>query len=290
MNRRNLFPVVAALLIGAVTAQAQHLGDVQISAVDHQLVTNDENGVARVYLNEFDDFSGILFTDDPGFESQMGSLPGGAPIGFNVTQSLWYWDGKQLAPPPESAFIKIGFGPAPPVFVTGESGAQAGFTFATSSSSGAIHTHLSYTLAPNDTAFGVYGVVLQLTSPQLEASDPFLIAFNYGLTDLDQIFDGVDAILDASGILDPPAVPGDTNADGVVDVADLNNVRNNFGAAGDPIPGDTAPFDGAVDIQDLNRVRNNFGAVANAVPEPAALALMLVAWLPCAPRLLAYRR
>lgn len=290
MNLRMLFPVTAALILGGVAARAQHLGDVQISAVDNQLVTSDENGVARVYLNEFDDFSGILFTDDPGFESQAGSLPGGASIGFNVTQSLWYWDGEQLAPPPESASIRISLGPAPPVFVTGGSGPQNGFTFATASATGTIHTHLNYTLAPRDTALGVYGMVLRLTSPPLEASDPFLIAFNYGLADLDQVFDGVAAILDATGILDPPALPGDTNADGQVDITDLNNVRNSFGAAGDPVLGDTAPFDGTVDIQDLNRVRNNFGKVAHAVPEPAALALMLGAWLPCASRLLVPRR
>jgi hypothetical protein len=38
--------------------------------------------------------------------------------------------------------------------------------------------------------------------------------------------------------------PGDTNDDGLVDLVDLNNVRNNFGASGQPVLGDTAPFDG----------------------------------------------
>jgi hypothetical protein len=66
------------------------------------------------------------------------------------------------------------------------------------------------------------------------------------------------------------ALAGDTNNDGVVDLVDLNNVRNNFGGEG---LGDT-DNDGDVDLSDLNAVRNNFGAVgANAVPEPATLAL-----------------
>ena len=70
--------------------------------------------------------------------------------------------------------------------------------------------------------------------------------------------------------------PGDTNGDGSVDIQDLNNVRNQFGATGDPILGDTAPFDGVVGIDDLNAVRNNFGAgLGNAVPEPNAMWLML---------------
>ncbi len=53
------------------------------------------------------------------------------------------------------------------------------------------------------------------------------------------------------------AVPGDTDDDGDVDLTDLNNVRNNFGAA-DPVIGDT-DNDGDVDLSDLNAVRNNFG-------------------------------
>jgi hypothetical protein len=68
-----------------------------------------------------------------------------------------------------------------------------------------------------------------------------------------------------------PNVPGDTNADGVVDLTDLNNVRNNFGGSG---LGDTNG-DGSIDLEDLNAVRNNFGATASpsAVPEPASFAL-----------------
>jgi hypothetical protein len=61
-------------------------------------------------------------------------------------------------------------------------------------------------------------------------------------------------------------LPGDTNDDGVVDLADLNNVRNNFGATGPDVLGDT-DGNGVVDLTDLNAVRNNFGATR---PAPAA--------------------
>ena len=75
---------------------------------------------------------------------------------------------------------------------------------------------------------------------------------------------------------DPEQV-GDTNGDGVVNIDDLNSVRNNFGSGDGSdlsgIPGDAVPFDGFVNIDDLNAVRNNFGAGAAAVPEPAGLAL-----------------
>ena len=77
----------------------------------------------------------------------------------------------------------------------------------------------------------------------------------------------------------PMGLPGDTNLDGLVNIDDLNNVRNNFGAMGPDdgtLPGDAYPFDGLVNIDDLNGVRNNFGAGAAAVPEPSALAIALL--------------
>jgi cytochrome c len=55
-------------------------------------------------------------------------------------------------------------------------------------------------------------------------------------------------------------LPGDTNGDNIVDLEDLNNVRNNFGGTG---LGDTNG-DGDVDLDDLNAVRNNFGSVGPA--------------------------
>lgn len=76
------------------------------------------------------------------------------------------------------------------------------------------------------------------------------------------------------GRIDLRVVPGDTNGDSKVDIIDLNNVRNNFGAAGPNPAGDTNNDD-QVDIVDLNNVRNNFGAgAASAVPEPPSVALI----------------
>ncbi|MDZ4783975.1 MAG: hypothetical protein SGJ19_27320 [Planctomycetia bacterium] len=74
-----------------------------------------------------------------------------------------------------------------------------------------------------------------------------------------------------------PLRPGDTNSDGVVDVTDLNNVRNNFAKSGNPVLGDTDPFDGTVGLYDLNQVYNNYGRTYDQamVPEPATAALAL---------------
>lgn len=62
--------------------------------------------------------------------------------------------------------------------------------------------------------------------------------------------------------------PGDTNFDGSVDLADLNNVRNHFGEVGNVL-GD-ANGDGVVDLVDLNDVRNNFGAQSGAAAVTSA--------------------
>ena len=65
-------------------------------------------------------------------------------------------------------------------------------------------------------------------------------------------------------------VRGDTNGDNIVDVTDLNNVRNNFGGEG---LGDTNG-DSLVGIEDLNAVRNNFGNSLASVPEPSSIVLL----------------
>jgi len=72
---------------------------------------------------------------------------------------------------------------------------------------------------------------------------------------------------------------GDTNDDGLVNVDDLNNVRNTFGGSG---AGDTNG-DGVVNVDDLNNVRNTFGAsvaeMLPVVPEPSSAVLALLATL-----------
>jgi hypothetical protein len=72
-------------------------------------------------------------------------------------------------------------------------------------------------------------------------------------------------IADGNGVatISDNDVAGDANGDGIVNLADLNAVRNNFGASGANVSGDTNG-DGLVNLNDLNAVRNNFGAVAGS--------------------------
>ena len=71
-----------------------------------------------------------------------------------------------------------------------------------------------------------------------------------------------------------PAIAGDANADGAVDLQDFGILKANFGGAGGWYDGDFNG-DGNVDLQDFGLLKANFGTGgATAVPEPASAMLM----------------
>ena len=91
--------------------------------------------------------------------------------------------------------------------------------------------------------------------------------------------------VDANAILLAPELLGDANADGKVDLNDLNAVLNNLG---NPTPNWTSGnFDNAptIDLTDLNDVLNNLGqtfanpnfAVSQSTPEPSTAMLLISA-------------
>ncbi len=77
----------------------------------------------------------------------------------------------------------------------------------------------------------------------------------------------------AIGLLFRSGLEGDYNDDGLVDLSDLNFVRNHF------------DLNGEINLDDLNTVRNNFGArfvppdEAVNVPEPGAIGLGIIGLL-----------
>jgi hypothetical protein len=172
--------VVACLLSGATRAETiGHAFDVQVSVVNGKLTTNKD-----LYDGLFDEF---LSTTDPGFS---GAPPTGQQYAFVVAQKLWYHSGivgNPVSTAPGNPFLRVG---EDPTFVTVSqtSGQQPGLTLA-SSLSGSLHVHLDFELFPQGASpapAGVYGLVLQLTSPSFQTSDPFVIALtnNPGLTTL----------------------------------------------------------------------------------------------------------
>ncbi|WP_442482553.1 LamG-like jellyroll fold domain-containing protein [Aeoliella sp. SH292] len=117
-------------------------------------------------------------------------------------------------------------------------------------------------------AFG--GVIddLQLYSSATSARDISRLFQNPGLT------------LEDIG----PSIPGDTNDDGTVDVADFNLLRDNLGYSGLPrgLGADIVGNDGVIDFRDLRFFQDNFPAIvaaagAQAVPEPSTIVMSLFA-------------
>ncbi len=119
------------------------------------------------------------------------------------------------------------------------------------------------------------------------------MASNEGVAVLDNAdlhlgtFGGVG--VDGDSIRVGPALLGDANADGTVDLTDLSTVLNNFGATTGAWT--SGNFDGGatIDLTDLSDVLNDFGASdssaaggdavvgsgwAVATPEPASLGVM----------------
>jgi hypothetical protein len=107
------------------------------------------------------------------------------------------------------------------------------------------------------------------------------------LTEATGVNDGADIVgfgTNPSGTQDEaflltPALPGDANLDGQVDINDLTIVLSNFGRSGG-MTWYTGDFngDGKVDINDLTIVLSNFGqssaTAIKALPEPATLVLL----------------
>ena len=119
---------------------------------------------------------------------------------------------------------------------------------------------------------GVGSNSLQLTPAHL------LPPTGYRFTSISAEEDGIHALA-----IFAPALPGDANGDGRVDINDLTIVLSNFGKTGmtwkqGAIDGDPT---GKVDINDLTIVLANFGQTAGSsaagmapVPEPGAIGLL----------------
>jgi hypothetical protein len=78
----------------------------------------------------------------------------------------------------------------------------------------------------------------------------------------------------------PPRIEGDANRDGIVNILDLNAVRNDLGLQKNGLGAD-ANRNGVIDIADLNAVRNHFGEGVVNAPEPATwlqLFFTMAAW------------
>jgi hypothetical protein len=171
---RNCLPFAGSIMLVMVVcigAAPQAFGDaatdIQVGVSSGKITTN-----LSKYAGAFD--TTTFETDAPGF---AGSPTAGFDYGVQVAQKLWYHsgiEGDPVTPVADGVSVSI-FDGTNTRFVTGTSGLQSGLMLA-ENLSGSLHAHLDFVLSPNTAPTGVYGLVLQVTSPSFQSSDPFLLA------------------------------------------------------------------------------------------------------------------
>jgi len=135
------------------------------------------------------EFGGSLRTTTlPGFGVKLADsgLVNGDDLGVEVLQSLLFWDGDSVEA--TAATLRIENPDLTALRdVTGTTLAQAAIFWGTFDGTPGWHSHGDYTLVPNNSAQGVYGLVLRMVSldDKYDPSKPFLITFNNFKTSTD---------------------------------------------------------------------------------------------------------
>ena len=241
----------------ALTAAAQHAGDMALVIVDGAITTNALEGASstpeRVFAATFGDTGVARFTSNPGFEALPGTFAAGSRVGFTPRAGLRrFLDGglsPVVAEELEIKFLTL-------ASVVG-SDFTAGFDLAVQSNGG-WHRHLNFTLRAAGGKLpptGIYVAELELYSNDgvTLPSAPFWIVFNDGrpAADVEEAMAWVTANL-AQG--DSPC-PGDLNGDGEAGAADLATLLSAWGS-----PGADLTADGDTNAADLAVLLSAWGA------------------------------
>lgn len=246
-----------SVIAGASPAMAQlHAGDILLAVngrhdriltglVDP--VTAEPGYNRRVFLATFD--VAPNFTNNPGFDSDVGIFPPSSSVGFTVLQALRVWqNGNFDTIPPER--IGVTFGPLGPVLTPVDDTPVVGFSMAVNSE-GQFHHHPGYTLkSPAGNGIYLYEVQVWSNVGSIQPSRPFWMVFN-------QNSDPGLQQAAADWLVGNVYCPADFNADGFIDPLDYNGFINSF-EEGD-IEADFNS-DGFVDPLDYNGYINAFEA------------------------------
>ncbi len=277
-------------LYSTTCCQAQHF-DISVW-VDEE---GQLQGSPQVSTGIFEGFFGALSQQNPGFSASNNVFQMGDSLGFNVVEPLLYSVGDGVSAPPGSEYIEINKSSSS-IEVRATSEFEEGFILGEVGSFGGIHEHMEYVLLgeSDPPTPGVYGLVIEVTSPGYEASDPLLVA----LAHLDGDFDTLGQIREGVAHLTAYAFPivGDLNRDGTVNLEDFAILKENFGISDAGWSEGDLTGDGIVGLPDFTELKSNFGSQHSAlaelppaaVPEPTAWALLvcgMFAWL--VPRFLA---
>jgi|GEM_PF-3060447 len=176
--------------------------DVEFAYVDGAIeVEAGDEGF--VFEGEFGEDAFANFASEPGIASEIeegAGINAGNIIGFNVLDSLFYWDGSQVASAGDATVTIAGAGGSADVVVSGASGMQlADFAapanlLGQAADDGDFHVDPGFTISDSAPAGG-YGLILSLSSDDAAGvgdSNPFGIFLNFGLEE--EMFEaGVEA-------------------------------------------------------------------------------------------------
>jgi hypothetical protein len=297
---RNCFAVgaVLATCAGPGIARAQHTYDIIVQQASGRLVTAGCcNGSGqwtlgkRVFSGEFP----IEWaTNNPGYgafgtgspNSPVGSQAPPASTALNwdflpmtidgLSQNLFYWNGLRSDGLPGTTPDDVDFGPLPgPSYTLSEfdksntkfsvdgtdtivTGGDIGETHA----DGSLHFHRYFFLEDNDgdgatsPADGVYLIAERYRMDGVLSSDPVLIVFGTPNSTVQAIDNAAIPWIEQQ-----LSLPGDYNADGVVDAADYTVWRNNLGLEIALTNEDDTP--NVVDAADYDVWKQHFGEAAD---------------------------
>lgn len=304
---------LAAMLFTELAWVATALGHgtpVRVTVAENQLVVSGGHADALGFapylfaeVNEDGEATGPISLPNIGL-SYFWELPGFEINGMNDASSLsievlqlaamgttpaedrllWYWNPATSEVESSAArFHLLGKGQrfltltnsadaAPPPFLLASAiGPEQGFH---------NHSMLAYALESTaDAPHGIYGLFARVASNDYAPSEPFLLAFNHGVSP-ESALEAALAINFAAGA-SPPTLAGDYDLDGEVTAGDYLLWKQHIGETVEPTTLADGNGDGVIDSADYTIWRDALGASEAArgavvVPEPKGLLLALV--------------
>jgi hypothetical protein len=183
----------AALCANPAWASGLHEGDILVSVSGGKLKTNGgHDDLGKVFEGDFGDLAGGLYkTDDPGYDSEAGTFAQGTQLFYKALGKLSFWNGSHWSaanvPAGVSVQIEGNLGELTSFTASGVTGDLSGL-IGQAGAGGSVHEHLDMSVAgANRTLPGAYMISLQLwsSSTALQASDPYHIVLNRGLSEDD---------------------------------------------------------------------------------------------------------
>lgn len=311
MNKTYALSAMFGWLLSVGIAGAQHIDimvwkDIGKIAVGQYDYDNLEATETRVQIARFDDFYSV---DSPGFTAFEGpdALPGNADLEWDFMpmtvdsgphagyeSTLLYWDAvgtePKFGPTPTDAYEFSLFGQSGPGVADGSSQITPGGVIRTTPPNGALHEHLYYYLDDNGDGLnttlpdaGIYVAGMRLSMAGLEASEPFYLVWaTPELEVIPAIRHAAFWVNQRVDTLFVDDLPGDYNADGVIDAADYTVWRDFFGQSGGVLAAD-GNGDRVVDALDYTVWHNNYGSTVApsatstsssvSIPEPRSALL-----------------